>query len=59
MRNIFIYYDEGSSESSRGMLIAFLRRRFKESKRIRRIYADDICRSDDWHHNTDLMLTIA
>jgi glutamine amidotransferase-like uncharacterized protein len=50
-RSIAIYHDEGTGEFSRGCLTHAL----AGSGRVRRIYADEICASDAWHHRTLLL----
>lgn len=54
-RSIAVYHDQGTGEFSRGCLIQALAEHFRGRARVRRIYASEIVRSDEWHTTTRML----
>ncbi len=51
-----IYYDDGTSRSSRGLLTAELRKVFPKNIKVKRIYSEEIILSNEWHKDTILFV---
>ena len=53
--DIAVYHDLGSGELSRGCLLHALASAYAGRARVRRIFADELCASDEWHARTRLL----